>query len=373
MTRTEIRAQFAGEHRVEELLNQLLREARFDRLRVLIAFARWSGLHLIDPALRAFAKRAKSVEVIVGVDLGGTTGEALEYLMRLPNTRTWVFRSGIPSIVFHPKAFGFAGPTGWCTVIGSSNATSGGLFTNAELVVRMDGKAQEPNPFDAVWSRLNGSEAPLTKEHVAPLTQTLLDQLSESLDAYTTDPPDRGSRKRGSGVTPVVVAAWPPKPGRPPRPDRPEEPPPPAPPPPPTLAPLPEADVDPDSPPATLYMEVWKETGGGTQVQFGTRVVKDFFGASAGGITWVRLDTPDGNEAHRVQLFKNHTARIPLRFMAGRKRPAVICMTRIAEDHYTVDVRSKGQKDYGPWLARCTEQTRRDSKRYGMFAGGGQE
>src|SRR5688572_69416 len=112
----EVRLQLAGADRIEQELNELLGQPGYARLRVLVAFARWSGLHLLDAALRAFVDRGEA-DIIVGIDLGGTTGEALEYLMRLPNTRVRVFRSGNPFIVFHPKAYVLDGPGGWCAII----------------------------------------------------------------------------------------------------------------------------------------------------------------------------------------------------------------------------------------------------------------
>src|SRR5437879_5323562 len=53
------------------------------QFRALIAFASHAGLRMLEPSLRRFLNSQHSIFWIVGVDLGGTGREALEFLYKL--------------------------------------------------------------------------------------------------------------------------------------------------------------------------------------------------------------------------------------------------------------------------------------------------
>ena len=79
----EGRLQFATVNPLRDLLLACLRDIRYDRFRFMVAFARWSGLFLLDTDLQSFAQRkGTSIRGYVGTDLGGTTIEALTYSER---------------------------------------------------------------------------------------------------------------------------------------------------------------------------------------------------------------------------------------------------------------------------------------------------
>ena len=108
---------------IADELNARLLDAAYTRFRCAVAFVRWSGLHLIDQPLQRFANRpGTSLECFVGVDLGGTTIEALTYLHELPGCTLHVVRSGIPTVVFHPKVYALEGRNRWWVLIGSSRS-----------------------------------------------------------------------------------------------------------------------------------------------------------------------------------------------------------------------------------------------------------
>lgn len=118
-------------------------------------------------------------------------------------------------------------------------------------------------------------------------------------------------------------------------------------------------------------MELWDETGGGTQVQIAKRAFTDYFGASAGSTTYITLDTPGGTiPAVRLQWFDNVTFRIGLPFVGSSPQQAgrrgVLRFTRTAPDTYRVDLRLAGDRGYDTWLARCDRQTHPNSKRWGI-------
>lgn len=353
--RVSILSQFAGAAPVSRVLEGLLNDNSYDRFRFLVAYVRWSGLHLIDHTLQAFASRAR-VDGIVGIDLGGTTIEAMTYLSELPGARIRILRSGTPEVAFHPKVYIFDGEDGWVAVVGSANSTAGGLFNNAEVCVMLESEARnEDNPLEDLWVRYDTPEPPLKRDHVQLVTDDLLEEIAPLLDRYTTPPPDR-ARTRGSAPPPVERAEVPPSAGRPPERPSPQGP-----------GTVETTDTTPAGGPDVLYMEIFeRETGGGTQIQFPKRVISEFFGSPGASITWLMLKTPDGVETVRIQKFLNSTYRIPLRFLAEVARPAVVRVERVGDDEYDVEAKSHGTRGYTSWHRRCTDQTRAGSRKYGF-------
>lgn len=354
--------QLAGANTIAAEINSALSSEEFTEFKFAVAFARWSGLALIEAKLQAFASRpGNSIRAVVGVDLGGTTVEALTYLHELPSATVKILRSGNPHVVYHPKVYLFAGPEKWLSIVGSGNLSAGGLHANVEAAVLLHGNSREGNPAVTFFDELFEPKPPLTASHVQLLDNTLLDDLAKVLPAYTTSPPDRGSAyertpnaldlseplpdigrppastakpvaaKKAEGVTPAVVHA-----------------------------PVTEA---------TLYLELWEETGGGTQVQMPKEVFVDYFGATESTVTWIRLKTP-GSTAPipiRLQHFPNSTFRIPLSFVASTPRPAVLRFQRTAPDEYTVGVAVKGRhRRYPTWLGKCNRHTGARSKGWGI-------
>lgn len=73
----------------------------------------------------------------IGIDLGGTSREVLEELLRW-NCEAWVFHNAIPRSTFHPKVYLFEGPANATLFVGSNNLTDGGFYTNYEAASRVD-------------------------------------------------------------------------------------------------------------------------------------------------------------------------------------------------------------------------------------------
>src|SRR5258705_9956176 len=83
-------------------------------------------------------------EVTVGIDNGGTSIEAAQLLWRLlqPSGRLFIYNDpvGSDAPTFHPKIYWFEKPGVAKAIVGSSNLTRGGLFTNheASLIATLD-------------------------------------------------------------------------------------------------------------------------------------------------------------------------------------------------------------------------------------------
>lgn len=349
-------SQIAGNDPLVDELISLLRDRSFLRVRGLVAFARWSGLSLLDPDIRRFlSRRDRSLDLIVGVDLGGTTLEALTYLLELPRTRVRVARLGRNDACFHPKVFLADSRTKWVSIVGSSNLSSGGLFTNTEVSVRLIGSARETNPCESLWRQFDIPEAPLSPEHVRDLDSSLLEELSTTLARFQRRVPDK---PRISGaISPVPLARALPPMGR-------------------AVSPAAGGDgrvvsttrTGALSRAAELYLELWEETGaGGTQVQVPREAFSVYFGAAPGEILWVQLRTPSGRETRRLQQFANHTFRLSLGFTSSVGRPAVLRFRRLDNDSYRVEVRERSHSGYRRWLTKCSDRRRSGAKGYGIY------
>lgn len=351
--------QFLGEAALADEINRYLGDKRYRTFRCAVAFARWSGLHLIDVALRGFADRkGNQLDCIIGVDLGGTTIEALTYLSELPHSRVRVLRSGMPRVVFHSKVYAFEGSHEWVAIVGSSNLSTGGLHSNIESYIILEGGDSDRDILDGLFEPYEN--APFTDEHLREVDQPFLQELAKDLARYTSTPPDREERRRDTDPPPLDPGFKPPKPkGRPPEPA--------------TKQPgqLPPED-DPVPVPAgedQLYMELWDETGGGTQVQIAKRVFEEYFGASPGVTTYIRLETPRGTlPAVRLQHFGNVTFRVGLPFVGpgGGNRRGVLRFTRTALDQYRVELRMAGKPGYKKWLSLCDDETGFGRKHWGI-------
>lgn len=111
-------------------LIDLLDSGKYHTLNILVAFAKTSGVLRIKAAIGQFRSHGGKVNVIVGVDLGGTSHEALTSL--LTNTDSLAVVHSEKRQTFHPKIYHLEGSEGDLLIVGSNNLTGGGLWTNFE-------------------------------------------------------------------------------------------------------------------------------------------------------------------------------------------------------------------------------------------------
>ena len=114
-------------------LVELLDSADYQTLNIVVAFAKNSGVLRIKGALERFRKRGNKVNVYVGVDLGGTSYEALTALLLHTDSLHVVHAEKWQT--FHPKIYQFVGSDKGLVIVGSQNLTAGGLWTNFESSV----------------------------------------------------------------------------------------------------------------------------------------------------------------------------------------------------------------------------------------------
>lgn len=128
-----------------------------DRIDLVVAFIRWSGLRLIAPKLRAFIERGGTLRVITSTYTGSTERRAIEQLIELGATVKVSYQTDTTRL--HAKAWLFHRKTGFSTVfIGSSNLSTAAMVDGVEWNVRL---AQSDAPsivakfsatFESYWA-----------------------------------------------------------------------------------------------------------------------------------------------------------------------------------------------------------------------------
>lgn len=114
-------------------LIELLDSTDYHTLNIAVAFAKNSGVLRIKDSIERFRERGGKVNVYVGVDLGGTSYEALTNLLLHTDSLSVVHSE--KGQTFHPKIYHFIGKDKGLAVVGSHNLTAGGLWTNFESSV----------------------------------------------------------------------------------------------------------------------------------------------------------------------------------------------------------------------------------------------
>lgn len=121
---------------VGNYLIDFLTQKEFDTFTCISAFASESGVYGLSGHLEIAKKNFKHLNLIVGVDLGGTSKEALEEILALDINSYIFYQQEQP--VFHPKIYLFESTKNVKLIIGSSNLTRGGLFSNIESSVLIE-------------------------------------------------------------------------------------------------------------------------------------------------------------------------------------------------------------------------------------------
>lgn len=106
-------------------------ETNYTSFTIFSAFAKNSGVLRLKSALEKFRSNGGEVNAFIGIDLDGTSYEALLNLFSLCDN-LYVIHSENFSTTYHSKIYLLENDTNaWCA-IGSNNLTGGGLWTNFE-------------------------------------------------------------------------------------------------------------------------------------------------------------------------------------------------------------------------------------------------
>lgn len=127
-----------GNHLIRFFANK-----EFNKFTGISAFSSQAGVNGISKHINSARKHLSNITIVTGVDKKGTSKEALEAIVALKIDAFVFFQPSIT--IFHPKIYLFEGAEKSELIIGSSNLTSQGLFSNVEtsLLVSIDNKSDE--------------------------------------------------------------------------------------------------------------------------------------------------------------------------------------------------------------------------------------
>lgn len=119
---------------VDELLQG---DVIYLRIVFVSAFVALRTILRLRERLLAQIENGALLRLTVGIDLGGTSREVLDELLRW-NCEAFVFHNTIARATFHPKVYLFKSATTATLFVGSNNLTDGGFYTNYEAATRYD-------------------------------------------------------------------------------------------------------------------------------------------------------------------------------------------------------------------------------------------
>lgn len=154
LSQSDLLVNARDEPRIGAVLEREIESA--DRIDLIIAFIRWSGLRLVAPRLRAFVERGGRLRVITTTYTGSTERRAIEHLLELGAEVKVSYQTDMTRL--HAKAWLFHRDTGFSTVfIGSSNLSTSAMLDGVEWNVRLS-RVDAPTivdkfstTFDTYW------------------------------------------------------------------------------------------------------------------------------------------------------------------------------------------------------------------------------
>lgn len=114
----------------DELIANLTSD-EFQSFDFVVAFAKQSGVLRLKPAIESFRAAGNEVNAIVGIDMDGTSYDALCSLLEITD-RLHVVHSESLTQTCHSKVYALTAPTSVRVTVGSNNLTYSGLWRNFE-------------------------------------------------------------------------------------------------------------------------------------------------------------------------------------------------------------------------------------------------
>jgi HKD family nuclease len=163
-------------------LIKLFANKEFHTFTGISAFASQAGIIGLSKHISAAKQHLHSIAIVTGIDQKGTSKEALEALLEL-EIDAYIFYQP-SSTIFHPKIYLFEGNDKSELIIGSSNLTSSGLFSNIEtsLLISINNNIEEDRKvieqlkeyFSGIYSHNDPNLKPLTQELINDLVKARL-------------------------------------------------------------------------------------------------------------------------------------------------------------------------------------------------------
>lgn len=154
--------------------------SNFSNLTIFSAFAKNSGVLRLKSSLEKFKKTGGNIKAFIGIDLDGTSYEALLNLFSFCD-ELYVIHSENMSTTYHSKIYLLENDTAaWCA-IGSNNLTGGGLWTNFESTsIQEYSLPTQKNELDNIYTIIDKySDA----SYVCSTKITSIDDINTLLDS----------------------------------------------------------------------------------------------------------------------------------------------------------------------------------------------
>jgi len=136
-----------------EVLSVGLEQGPWTDFAIAVAWARENAVASMTPVLSQFLQAGGRFKITVGIELLGTSREALESLLALERygfAETFIYHNEAPEETFHPKIYLLSGRGRARLIVGSSNLTGGGLATNVEAALELESPVDGPAIVEAV-------------------------------------------------------------------------------------------------------------------------------------------------------------------------------------------------------------------------------
>lgn len=164
----------------------------FSNLEFYVAFLSTNAAEFIVNKISS--SKIFKAKLYIGVDLQGTSKEALELLLGLQRIQAFIFYT-TSSPIYHPKVYVFKGDKETRVIIGSSNLTSSGLFSNIEASTCIDFSKGDVDGINFL-KQLDLFFKPIVnkKANVQILSQNTIDVL-HAIGIVPTEAQQRANRK----------------------------------------------------------------------------------------------------------------------------------------------------------------------------------
>jgi len=164
-------------HRFGKALCESLGEPDWQTFEAAVAWVRESGTKHIETAMKAFLDRGGSSSFSVGLDLGNTSKEGLENLLRFERhgyAHVYVYHNEA-NVLYHPKVYLFSNTEKARLIVGSNNLTQAGLYRNTEAGLQLEGDKNDCAIIQAMQALMAWRDT--TSPFVRLLDETLLNDL----------------------------------------------------------------------------------------------------------------------------------------------------------------------------------------------------
>ena len=170
-----------------DVINNALLTTNYKSFAAFVAFVSVDGINQLKESFKQFIDSGGQIRLYVGVDLHGTSKEALELLLSLDNVKTYIVYSS-NRIIYHPKIYSFEGDNNNMVMVGSSNLTLSGLYQNIEASLCITNEGEDEQDKSLISDIYDYYNAILSNDstYCQPLRQEIIDLLCENKIVLTS-------------------------------------------------------------------------------------------------------------------------------------------------------------------------------------------